>query len=328
MCTTHERIAEVAEHIGADPEKYAGFTFYPGMPYAHKYANMVTDHGMIGAARRAIPQDGFIDAALRGRSIATKDIEGMVTLLVDAEMKMFRELSTPVIFLQNVVVDLLLGLGARDAFAMFAEHVRARYGAEPGFITMNLPMLLDQLDRAGIANPIVCSNINKIGFRMSGGLEAYEEALEHRQFRAVAMSVFASGAIPAEEAIEWVCGQPNIESIVFVFLSAANIRHTKELVDRYWTPASAEPTPFTETTAPRRGGHALPGGPESDVVAVPLERSWPPMVARTGPHRGARQPTTESTSFRPGPRLWHDARTEPPTVASSPPCRRLCGCMH
>ena len=71
------------------------------------------------------------------------------------------------IWLQNVLVDLLLGLGFDDAFAIFADHVRKRYAAEPGFITMNMPRLLDTLDRVGIENPIVCANINKIGFRMS-----------------------------------------------------------------------------------------------------------------------------------------------------------------
>ena len=98
----------------------------------------------------------------------------MTTLLIDAEMKMFAGVKTPVIFLQNLIVDLLLGLGFKDAFTVFADHVRERYDAEPGFITMNLPMLLDVLDEVGIENPIVCSNINKIGFRMCGGIEAYE----------------------------------------------------------------------------------------------------------------------------------------------------------
>jgi hypothetical protein len=49
------------------------------------------------------------------------------------------------------------------------------------------------------------------------------------------MSVFASGAIEPEDAIKWVCGQPGIRSIVFGASSRRNIRHTKELVDRYWT---------------------------------------------------------------------------------------------
>jgi hypothetical protein len=235
MCTTHDRIALICDHMRASPERYSDFAFYPCMPYAHKYANAVTEDGMLGAVKRFLPDEGLLNAAIRGgSSLATKDIDGMATLLVDAEMKMFQGLRTPVIFLQNLVVDLLLGLGFKDAFRVFAEHVRERYDAEPGFITMNLPALLDVLDEVGIEDPIVCSNINKIGFRMCGGLERYEAALRERRFRAVAMSVFASGAIPPEEAIEWVCAQPNVHSIVFGASSRANIRNTRELVAEHW----------------------------------------------------------------------------------------------
>ena len=190
---------------------------------------------MLGAVKRFLPDEGLMDAAIRGgTSMAKKDIEGMTTLLIDAEMKMFQGLSTPVIFLQNVVVDLLLGLGFKDAFRIFAEHVKDRYNAEPGFITMNMPALLDVLEGLQIENPIVCSNINKIGFRMCGGIPAYEAALRDRQFRAIAMSVYASGAIPPREAIEWVCAQPNIASIVFGASSRGNINSTRELVSEYW----------------------------------------------------------------------------------------------
>lgn len=242
MCTTHDRIAQVCEHMRADPARYKDFEFYPGMPYAHKYANAMTDYGMLGAIKRFLPDEGFLDAAMRGgMSLAKKDIEGITTLLVDAEMKMFQGLKTPVIFLQNVVVDLLLGLNFSEAFRIFANHVKTRYNAEPGFMTMNLPRLLDALEQQGIENPIVCSNINKIGFRMCGGFDAYQRALKEKKFRAIAMSVFASGAIPPQEAIEWVCQQPNIESIVFGASSRGNIRSTKELVDRYWTVAALEP---------------------------------------------------------------------------------------
>ena len=235
MCTTHERIAQVCDHMRANPERYADYKFFPCMPYAHKYANAMTDYGMLGAIKHFLPEEGFLDSAMRGgMSLAKKDIEGITTLLIDAEMKMFSGLQTPVIFLQNVVVDFLLGLGFNEAFRIFANHVKARYGAEPGFITMNMPKLLDVLEELGIENPIVCANINKAGFRMSGGFEAYENSLKDRKFRAIAMSVFASGAIPPEEAIEWVCDQPNIESIVFGASSRGNIRSTRELVDRYW----------------------------------------------------------------------------------------------
>ena len=67
-------------------------------------------------------------------------------LLVDAEMKRFDGLNTPVIFVQNVVTDLLLGLKLYAVFAEFHRYVKERYDAEAGFITMNLPLLLDALD--------------------------------------------------------------------------------------------------------------------------------------------------------------------------------------
>jgi hypothetical protein len=245
MCTTHDRIAEICDVVRANPDRYPDMVFLPCMPYAHKYANAITEDGFLGAVRRFLPEGGLMGAALKGtKSLAAKDVEGIATLLIDAELQMFQGLRTPVVWMQNVVVDLLLGLGFNDAFRIFADHVRARHGAEPGFITMNLPQLLDALDTVGVVNPLVCANINKLGFRMSGGVDAYRQAMDQRPFRAVAMSVFASGAIDAEEAIEWVCGLPNLESIVFGASSKRNIAHTSQLVERYWgqrSPTSGAP---------------------------------------------------------------------------------------
>jgi hypothetical protein len=238
MCTTHDRVGEICDYFRANRDKYPDYRFYPCMPYAHKYANAVTEHGTMGALRKFLPEDGAVGAMFRGGvALASKDIEVIAQLLVDAEMKMFQGLSTPVIFIQNVITDLLLGVGLKDAFRMFADHVRNRYQAEPGFITMNVPRLLDVLEEVGVDNPIVCANINKIGFRMCGGMGLYEKTIATRRFRPVAMSVLASGALSPREAIEYVCGQPRIESIVFGASSRGNIRQTKQLIDELTCPA-------------------------------------------------------------------------------------------
>lgn len=231
MCTTHERMGEICDHFRANQDSYPDYRFYPCMPYAHKYANAVTEHGMIGALRSFLPEDGALSTLVRGgRAVAQANVESIAHMLIDAEMKMFAGLSTPVIFLQNVATDMLLGLGVPEAFRIFHDHVRARYGAEPGFITMNVPRLLDTLDACGIENPIVCANINKAGFRMCGGLAEYERVLQDRRCRAIAMSVFASGAIPAAEAVDYVCCFEGVESIVFGASSAAHIQETCELI--------------------------------------------------------------------------------------------------
>lgn len=233
MCTTHDRIAEVCAHVRANPDRYREFQFYPCMPYAHKYANAVTEKGILEALKAVLPNEGALGALFGGAvSVARRDMDRLTELLVDAEMKMFHGLKTPVIFLQNVVTDLVLGLGMNELFATFARHVKERYQAEPGFITMNTPLLLDALEAVKVDNPIICSNINKIGFRMCGGIEEYERTMATRRFRPIAMSVLASGAIPVEEAIEYVVKQPKIESIVFGASSAENIRRTKNLIDR------------------------------------------------------------------------------------------------
>jgi hypothetical protein len=123
-----------------------------------------------------------------------------------------------------------------ECFRVFHAHVRDRYGAEAGFITMNVPAPARRARRLGIDNPIVCANINKIGFRMCGGIAAYEEAIATRRFRPIAMSVLASGAIAPREAIAYVCAQPKIESIVFGASGRANIRQTKALIDELSPP--------------------------------------------------------------------------------------------
>jgi len=233
MCTTHERISEVCDHFRANREKYPGYKFFPCLPYAHKYANAAAELGVLGAVRSFLPQENALGALFRGGvSLATKDMQGLATLLIGAELKMFAGLDTPVIFLQNVATDFLLGLGFDEAFRIFADCVRERYQAEPGFITMNAPLLLQRLGKIGIKNPIICANINKIGFRMCGGMQAYDDLMTEGKCRLIAMSVFASGALPPQEALEYVCKYPKIESIVFGASSRRNIAQTKQLIDR------------------------------------------------------------------------------------------------
>lgn len=234
MCTTHDRVGEIADVVRGNPQRYSEFAFYPCMPYAHKYANSLGEVGVLETIRRFAP-GGVVETLVKGAvSAVTQDADKLMRMLVDAEMKRFAGTRTPIVFLQNVVTDLLLGLKLHSLLAAFATYIRERYEAEAGFITMNLPMLADALERAGVETPIVCTNINKIGFRMCGGIDAYREVLRSGRCRTVAMSVLASGAIPAREAIEWVCGLDGVDAIVFGASSYANIRETKRLIDEAW----------------------------------------------------------------------------------------------
>src|SRR5262249_3792872 len=184
MCPTHDRIGEICDHMRADRERYKDFIYFPCMPYAHKYANSVSQIGVMETIQRFAP-GGVMSTIVRGAvGTLTRDVYSLMSLLIEAELKRFERRNPPVIFLQNVVTDLLLGLKLYPVFREFSRYINERYGAEAGFITMNLPLLLDALSQAGVENPIVCANINKIGFRMSGGVRGPPHPLPTRERRA------------------------------------------------------------------------------------------------------------------------------------------------
>jgi hypothetical protein len=230
MCTTYARIGNICKHIKANPANYQGYKIYPCMPYAHKYANAVTELGMMGALKSYMPGNIFTTALKGGMAFLSKDYQKMMELMIDAEMKMFEGIDTPVIFLQNVVTDLLLGLRAYPMLYAFNEYVKKKYNAEAGFITMNLPLLHKVLLEGGIENPIICTSFNKEGFRMSGGTKAYEAVLAQNNARIIAMQIFGGGFIAPKEAVEYVNGLPGISSILFGASSAANIKQTVGLI--------------------------------------------------------------------------------------------------
>jgi hypothetical protein len=233
MCTTHDRIANICDFIRIHPEKYNNFSIYPCMPYAHKYANAVTELGIAGTLKQYVPGN-FLGSLFKGGvAYLSKDYISIMELLIDAEMKMFKGIKTPVIFLQNVITDLLLGLSMIDILKAFHDYVEKKYNAEAGFITMNMPMLLQKLEEAGNKNPIICASVNSAGFRMSGGKDLYETTLKTKKLRMIAMQVLGGGAIDPKEAIKYVCDLPNIESILFGASSKGNIVQTVNYIHQF-----------------------------------------------------------------------------------------------
>jgi len=230
MVTTYPQLEEICKHFSSDKEKYKGFKINPCLPYAHKYANNVTELGILGTANKYLKGNMIKSMTKGGMAFVKKNFIDMMEILVDVEVAMFKDAETDTIFLQNVMTDLLLGLGMDDFFIEFEKYINNKYGVEAGFITMNMPLLFDRLEAKGIKNPIICTSFNKINFRMSGGLKLYEKYAKEKEMRLIAMQVLAAGAIPPKEAIEYVAQLDGIDSILFGASSKINISNTKELI--------------------------------------------------------------------------------------------------
>jgi hypothetical protein len=243
MFNTHDRVAEICDHFRANPDRYPELRLYPSLPYAHKYANAVNEKGIVGALKDVIfpgSSAGEIFGAIaRGsKSIIKQDMFETMKLLIDIELRMFRDLNVKAVFLQNIITDLMLGLGVKEVFIEFSDYIKNKYKVEPAFNSMNMPRLVDFLLDCGIDNPIVCSSVNKIGYLMNPDIEAYETTIREQPFRPMAMSILASGAVPPREAIEYVVNQENIRSIVFGASSRAHIVQTKNMIEEAWAQQS------------------------------------------------------------------------------------------
>jgi hypothetical protein len=238
MLNTHDRAMDICNHFRKNPGRYPDLCLYPSMPYAHKYANAVSEKGIFGALKDSIFSDSstkdiFGLLTKGGSLIFSKDMIKVMQMLIDIEMKIFRNLNVRVMFLQNIVTDLLLGFGVKEAFVEFVTYITEKYHVEPGFITMNMPRLVDFLLDCGIENPIVCSAINRVGYFMNPNIKDYEKTLTEKRFRPIAMSILASGAVNPEDAVEYVCHKLNIRSIVFGASSRQHILETRQFVEKY-----------------------------------------------------------------------------------------------
>lgn len=232
MCTTHDRMIDLSQAMQQDAT-LKQMNIFPCLPYAHKYANAVTELGIMGTVRQYVPGNLMTSLFRGGVAYVSKDYISMMELMVDAELKMFKNTATPVVFLQNVVTDLLLGLGMGRVLKAFHDHIQKKYNVEAGFITMNLPKLTEMLMTNGIPHPIICSSINYDGFRMSGGKSLYEQYLKQSRSRNIAMQIFSGGAASPEESIKYICSLPNIQSVLFGASSEDNITKTVSLIQKY-----------------------------------------------------------------------------------------------
>lgn len=237
MLNSNDRAKGICDRFRADKAKYGHLKWYPSIPYPHKYAAMVNDKGMVGAAQEMLFAKGAKSALGKmvsgGMAVATLDAVKLMKMLVDQEMEIYHDLDIRVVFLQNIIVDLMLGYDVAEPFVAYCEHIRKKYGAYPGLITQNLPFLRRKLIEWGIEDVVICASINKIGYLMSPGVEEYEAVLAENdgaKYPVMAMSTLASGAVPPVEAYDYI-NKLNVQSVVFGASSPGNIKQTVSLIE-------------------------------------------------------------------------------------------------
>ena len=233
MLNSNERAAEITQYFRDNKSKYSDLTWYPSIPYPHKYADMVNELGIFPAINEVIFKNntagGMFSMITKGMTVAvTKDVLKVMEMLIDIEYKMFKGLDCKVLFLQNVVTDLLLGLGIKEVFQHYCDYIRKKHKILPGFITLNMPYLKAKLEEWGVEEVVICSTINAAGFNMYPSKETYEQVIaanDSSKYQLMGMNVLASGSITPKQSFDYVNGL-NLQSVVFGASSKEHIRNS------------------------------------------------------------------------------------------------------
>ncbi len=237
MLNSNDKAEAICDRFRANKSKYGDIAWYPSIPYAYKYANMVNELGIFPAISEVLfkgnSAGGVFSLIGKGANfVFTRDAMKLMEGLIDVEYKMFRDLNVKAFFLQNIVTDLILGYDIKDVFEHFADYIRKKYKVIPGFVTLNMPYLKSKLEEWGIDEVVICSSINAAGFNMHPSKEEYERVIaanDPSKYQLMAMNVLASGSITVQQSFDYI-NSLNLQSVVFGASSKGHIKSTVEAI--------------------------------------------------------------------------------------------------
>ena len=227
MINSNEKGYEIVNASKFDSAKEIHYS----IPYPHKYASMVNENGMMSLFGHIIKNTSFIKNLIGGiKLVATQNLKSITPLALNLEVpKNLKKGSY--IYMQNIITDLLMGMGRGDILIEFIKSV-SKMGYKPGIITLN-PIMFDKLlkneqDANWLEDLVVCFNINKEGFNVFPSLDAVECFIESRpKYKLMGMSVFASGAANIPASINYI-KKLNLDYVVFGSSRIENIQKNLE----------------------------------------------------------------------------------------------------
>ena len=205
------------------------------IPYPHKYANMVNENGMLSLFKYLFQNTSLVRNIVCGiKLIYTQNLKTITPIALNLEVP-YNLKKGNYIYMQNIVTDLLLGLGRGDILIEFINSV-IKMGYKPGIITLN-PIMLDtvlqnEIDKDWIKDLIVCFNINRQGFNVFPNLETIESFINsNHKYKLMGMSIFASGAADISSSINYIKNL-KLDYVIFGSSSLKNIKSNFDIFQK------------------------------------------------------------------------------------------------
>ncbi|QUH22620.1 hypothetical protein HYG87_01970 [Methanobacterium alkalithermotolerans] len=229
---THPRMIEFFNYYKEN--QTFDMDFYLQVPYVVGYVKKMNEKGIKGLLSDLMGQTGFIGAgglALKGASnFLKRDYMALAMSILKLEVSPFTDVNIKSLLLHNVFTDLLLSLKIEDAFIKYESYVKDDLGIDPGLITLNFPMLKNNLDSWNIKPKYVMTPLNPSGYDMNPSKEIVEKNIVDYNGKIIAMNVLGGGAFTVKDSSDYLKRFININQCV---IGASSGEHLKELIETF-----------------------------------------------------------------------------------------------
>lgn len=206
--------------------------FYLQVPYIQGYIKKMNETGLSGLARDMIHKEGLkgVSAmALRNViNLAQKNYLSIAASAIELETSPLRDANIKALLMHNVTTDLLLSLQVSSAFTEYVEYVKDNLNLNPGFTTVNFPLLKKSFEKWDMPSSLIMTSVNIKGYDMNPSKVVVESSIKEYNGDLIAMNVLGGGAFSIREANNYLKGFKNIKSCV---VGASSREHLIELIE-------------------------------------------------------------------------------------------------
>ena len=204
FCTLHEKFVPFYKLCSND-NILQNMPIHACLPYAHKYSEMVTQHGWLGSLKH-LGKYNAGNLILGGVSAYLgKDLSRLIRGVIGSELSFVKDLNLESIYIQNVATDFLLGLGAFDVLSEIVKQIHTHFNKQCGLITFNPIMAVKFIKDYNLDDVVtVCTSINVSGFRMNPSREEVEYNIKESGLKFMGMSIFSSGVSSPTESLDYI----------------------------------------------------------------------------------------------------------------------------
>ena len=184
--------------------------YYLLVPYAYGYVRKSSSMGIVNLARYILKSLVKENSFRFLSSIALMDVEDLVSLFIYSEIEPYIKLlpkpKVKAVLVHEILTELMVAYDMAELYEELENSIRKDLDIGFGIETRNIVVTKIWLDKYGFKPKYIMTPMNALGYQMAPSKEEAEEAISKLSSvsKIIAINILASGALPLDQAIEYL----------------------------------------------------------------------------------------------------------------------------